>query len=86
VEEKPGRRKQTLSRLMRNLKVKASMEAGHPSSRQRRADQNAFSLARLQVSAQRRVAALDKTQPEAQIPSNPANHRTNSVVTGRIVC
>jgi hypothetical protein len=28
-------------------------------------------------------AALDKTQPEAQIPANPANHRTNSIVTGR---
>jgi len=36
-----------------------------------------------QLSALRRVAALDKTQPEAQIPANPANHRTNSVVTGR---
>jgi hypothetical protein len=44
---------------------------------------NAFPLARLQVSAQRRGAALDKTQPEAQIPGNPANHRTSSVVTGR---
>jgi hypothetical protein len=45
--------------------------------------EGAFSLVRLQVSAQRKVAALDKIQPEAQIPANPANHRANSVVTGR---
>jgi len=31
------------------------------------------------------IAVLDKTRLEAQIPANPANHRTNSVLTGRRV-
>jgi anti-sigma B factor antagonist len=33
----------------------------------------------------RRVASLDKIQPEAQIPNNPPDQRTNSVVTGNVV-
>ena len=64
---------------MRSLNVKASMKAGPTLLKRlvKRADQNAFSLARL-ANAQKRVAVLDKTQPEAQIPANPANHRTNA--------